>query len=335
LLHTAAAKSQCRYPVDLNQGPAAELPHLAKIKACAQLLGQEAAAQAGKGRADLAAQSVMDGLRLSRSLEQEPVLISQLVRIASEAIALSSLEGALSLRPLTEQQLGQLQTALREEERTLETLLPRVFAAQRCDAIHFFQMSPQDYAKLSAEMGTNCPLGGSVEFERYRRGAAFNADFNLCLDYYSNWLAVASAPFPACLDAAGQWAPEAAAHISEAKDLGYRISAMMLPELNKTMERTADCLALQRAAQAALAVERYRVGGKSSLPDSLVQLVPKYLPAVPADPYDGKPLRYKKLSPKGYVVYSLGRNRQDDGGTPRPAGGQADGPYDVTFAVRR
>jgi len=60
LLHTASAKSQCRYPVDLNQGPAAELPHLAKIKACAQLLGQEAAAQAGKGRADLAAQSVMD-----------------------------------------------------------------------------------------------------------------------------------------------------------------------------------------------------------------------------------------------------------------------------------
>src|ERR1035441_3788064 len=34
------------------------------------------------------------------------------------------------------------------------------------------------------------------------------------------------------------------------------------------------------------------------------------------DPYDGKPLRYKKLTPKGYVVYSIGRNRVDDGGFP-------------------
>ena len=101
------------------------------------------------------------------------------------------------------------------------------------------------------------------------------------------------------------------------------------------MEKAADCVGQLRAAQAALAVERYRLAASSALPDSLRQLVPKYLAGVPDDPYDGKPLRYKKLSPKGYVVYSIGRNRQDDGGTPRPAAGKADGPYDLTFAVRR
>ena len=53
------------------------------------------------------------------------------------------------------------------------------------------------------------------------------------------------------------------------------------------------------------------------------------------DPYDGKPLRYKKLTPKGYVVYSIGRNRVDDGGFPKPMPGNADGSYARTFAVRR
>ena len=75
--------------------------------------------------------------------------------------------------------------------------------------------------------------------------------------------------------------------------------------------------------------------GTLSLPDSLAQLVPKYLAAFPDDPYDGKPLSYKKLSPKGNVVYSIGRNRVDDGGGPKPMTGNADRPYDLTFAVRR
>jgi hypothetical protein len=101
------------------------------------------------------------------------------------------------------------------------------------------------------------------------------------------------------------------------------------------MEKAADCVGQLRAVQAALAVERYRLGTGSTLPDSLGQLVPKYLAAVPDDPYDGKPLRYKNLSPKGYVAYSIGRNRVDDGGVPKPTAGNADGPYDLTFAVRR
>ena len=75
--------------------------------------------------------------------------------------------------------------------------------------------------------------------------------------------------------------------------------------------------------------------GTLSLPDSLAQLVPKYLAAFPDDPYDGKPLSYKKPTSKGYLVYSIGRNRVDDGGVPKPMPGNADGPYDLTFAVRR
>ena len=52
------------------------------------------------------------------------------------------------------------------------------------------------------------------------------------------------------------------------------------------------------------------------LPERLEQLVPEYLPAVPQDPFAGKPLTYHLDSPDSYRLYSIGRDRVDDGGRP-------------------
>ena len=48
------------------------------------------------------------------------------------------------------------------------------------------------------------------------------------------------------------------------------------------------------------------------LPKTLDELVPTYLEAVPADPADGKPIRY---SMQKKIVYSIGSDREDGGGS--------------------
>jgi hypothetical protein len=48
------------------------------------------------------------------------------------------------------------------------------------------------------------------------------------------------------------------------------------------------------------------------LPADLNELTPKYLAAVPLDPFDGKPFRY--LPAKG-VIYSVGEDTKDAGGS--------------------
>jgi hypothetical protein len=65
-------------------------------------------------------------------------------------------------------------------------------------------------------------------------------------------------------------------------------------------------------AAVALAVERYRqVNGR--WPDSLEALVPGQMKSLPLDPFNGRPLRYRR-EVQGVIVYSVGPDRKDDGG---------------------
>jgi len=80
-------------------------------------------------------------------------------------------------------------------------------------------------------------------------------------------------------------------------------------------DRFATAIAQQHLLKTAIALKRYQLAHKT-WPDSLNQLVPAYLPAVPLDPIDGQPLRYQKSANEadGYTLYSIGVNGIDDGG---------------------
>jgi hypothetical protein len=94
-------------------------------------------------------------------------------------------------------------------------------------------------------------------------------------------------------------------------------------------------LAHLRMALTALAVERFRLG-MGRWPQSLGALAPAYLEAAPDDPFDGKPLRYRRLD-GGFVVYSVGRDGVDDGGKDGSLREEEEAgeTYDITFAVLR
>jgi hypothetical protein len=85
-----------------------------------------------------------------------------------------------------------------------------------------------------------------------------------------------------------------------------------------------------RCAQVALAAERYRQK-RGNWPQSLADLVPQYLSAVPLDPFDGKPLRYRKTD-RGAVVYSLFDDGRGEGGDPNRAP-DAESHRDVVFTL--
>jgi len=144
-------------------------------------------------------------------------------------------------------------------------------------------------------------------------------------------VAASQLPFPESLDAFDRWSDP----VEEAENKGYHFSRLFLRGMAKSPSRIADSVALLRATQAALAVESYRLANARALPDSLEQLTPKFLDAITPDPYTGRPLRYAKTAPRGFVVYSVGQDRTDDAGKARPASAKAATRFDITFAVRR
>lgn len=96
--------------------------------------------------------------------------------------------------------------------------------------------------------------------------------------------------------------------------LRYMLVNTLLPAVNSVFDAAEYSTQLRDATLVALALELWH-RRHDAWPTSLAQLVPDLLPVVPPDRADGKPLRYANRDGKP-VVYSLGFDRDDDGGVP-------------------
>ncbi|MBN1422452.1 MAG: hypothetical protein JXP34_26990 [Planctomycetes bacterium] len=103
---------------------------------------------------------------------------------------------------------------------------------------------------------------------------------------------------------------------------GGLLTSMIFPSLIHASLQTARAEARREVARAAVAVVRYRAE-RGSAPQKIEDTVPEFLPAVPQDPFDGKPLRMIARD-GGLVIYSVGSDLRDDGGTSRQEGAGED-----------
>ena len=91
------------------------------------------------------------------------------------------------------------------------------------------------------------------------------------------------------------------------------LSRFAIPNLIKAMQTAARYETRLELTLAAIALERHR-RKHGSHPNTLNQLVPEFLSAVPVDWMDGKPLRYR-LNPDGtFTLWSVNEDFKDDGG---------------------
>jgi hypothetical protein len=77
--------------------------------------------------------------------------------------------------------------------------------------------------------------------------------------------------------------------------------------------RALQAQATKDTTLAALAAHRFKQK-HGRFPERLDELVPEYLPKVPTDCADGKPLRYRRLETGRFLLYSVGADRIDAGG---------------------
>ena len=313
LFERGSALAQSRYPVDLTKAENMQLPHLARIKQAAQVLAVFALGYADTQRGKEAGDSLLIGYALGRSLETEPLLISQLVRVACNAFATSSLEQTVNRIAIPPQSLLQLQAVLGplvDREASGESF-SRAFVGQKLLVMANFAaqfLSPeklQEFRKqldaaspeqlqsiqkdFDSKFGTNSGSVKDVGNVKDRIISNLPKYSQLTAESYDHLLAAHKEPFPS------------------------RLKAVDLPGQSdgRAILNEAGALVHLRLAQTAVALERFRAANGSRYPNDLPELSPKFLASVPEDPFDGQPLRYAK-SGNGYTLHSIGPTGASD-----------------------
>jgi len=327
LLHKGAAMEHSRYPIDLSKGFEGLMPYFENIRQSTRLLKLEAILDAENGKPGQAADSITSAFGLARSLSKEPVLVSQLVRIACQELAVSTLEHAINRTEFTDEQLIDLSQSLVNAEDPCA--MTRAFVGERCMGLSIFKMPAAQIPPMLDMVSKRPHLMSAFEIWLYRFEGVVDMDAIIYLDLMNDYIKVLKLP--------PEQRQEAADAVDARIDKTSRIHVLLhviMPALSRCATIDVRFAAQFRTARTGLAIERYRLAA-GKLPDTLADLMPTYLDAVPKDPFDGKDLRYKKLE-TGFVVYSIGEDGNDDGGKERPR--KRTGPpasWDVTFIVLR
>jgi hypothetical protein len=98
--------------------------------------------------------------------------------------------------------------------------------------------------------------------------------------------------------------------------VGDSMCMFLLPGLGPVLDavtRSQASFDFRRTAAALAAWKADRVAGEEPYPETLEALVPKYLAAVPLDPFSDKPFIYERRG-EGYLLASVGSNGVYDGG---------------------
>ncbi len=347
-LREASKLNRSRYPVDWTRGWDTDIPHLTKAKSAAQVLQREAALHVENRRPDMAVDSITTINSLARSLDQDPCLVSQLVRAVILHYAHQSTERLVNQTRPTDARLRTLQEMFHgNQEREPFT---RALVSERCFSLDLFQQSREKFVALLEMLFKWTSQTNNIEAMAGAFVVNKDADCLFYLEAVERLIAASQlSDSRQAVAIAKTVEAQLRAVASEPAEKRWVVSTFLVLEVPHAeppdgslvngpvawFAKQMRTIALMRTAETALAVERYRLANKGQLPSDLNALTPEFLSVVPIDPFDGRPLRYSRLA-KGYVVYSIGVDGQDNGGKESERASKAgeDG-TDITFTVER
>jgi hypothetical protein len=97
----------------------------------------------------------------------------------------------------------------------------------------------------------------------------------------------------------------------------YLLTGLLRPNDGKCLQIVAHHETFRRLTITAIALKRFQLR-QGHFPATLGKLVPEFISAVPIDPMNIQPLRYRLNADGTFVLYSVGEDGKDDGGDPTP-----------------
>ena len=320
LLRQAAVRPVCRFTRDYTR-PSFDmlLPEVQFFRDAARILAASARYRASIGEMPAALRDVSSIMKISMHASSEPILISGLVGLAIDGIAVG----------------------------VLIDILPFVdaddLALLKRNDIHNFLSTPPSLAKNiygEEAFGLNVfSIFGTGEFDQWQLASFIMDDLNVPDSIYQQNIFLNPALgayriflFPQDL-AAYRQTMHSYKRVAESSDSyagkqtilkriedglssgrpkGF-ITALLTPAIGKAIERVEKVRMQHATALVAIAATEFRVA-HDSLPEKADSLVPDFLPCLPKDAFlDTSRIRYSSKD-NGVAIYSVGPNGKDDGG---------------------
>lgn len=277
-------RSLILWPTD-NPQPIVDLAMLAQLRQLARVSTDAAFVAELQGDTATAAQNYTDGLRLSVPLRRQGILIEQLVGQAVCKIALRGLDAVLANAMLDEATLREVIHQCREAEVAVDE--PAKALATEIAYSNVAMMLRRDGAE------------GSAVFDTWRK------QNTALLEFVSK---------KTLTDLLRRDSRKAFSEIGHDQTVPPSTAAAV-PRL---LQEFGGMDVWVKATEIRAAISLWQMTHGGLLPATLDDLCPAILPAVPLDPFSGKPLRYERTV-TGWRLWSVGADNADNGGQADPA----------------
>lgn len=325
--------------VDFQLGPV-----VVNVKRAAQGLSIATLHELREGRLDAANSNLCALVKLAVIQKPEPLVICQLVRQACMAIAFNATWQALQTSGWTDAQLAALQSAWTACD--LPGDMGKAFEMERAMLMDFYRQIGASRATLDQVIGQRegaewTGLTGSLPTQGFWlhyihlpiwRMAWIDQDALRGLEQWevmiererlvrsNSWPALPGRPSEESPQDSMPWMVlfQGRNQLGWYDRLRFLFSAESISITDAILLKTLRIQTQQQMVLTAIAAARYQIAQGIEPPDPGA-LVPRFLPALPRDWMDGKPLRYRLRPGGGFLLYSVGEDCKDDNGDPAPS----------------
>ena len=309
LVHQAADRPQCVFVRDWSQGAKLEFPEYQQMREAARLIKTESYLLARDGRYGEAISNQARGFRVADQAATDHTLISYLVGVASEAIALGGMQGILAQAGPNAAVDDEVRRVVASKHSHLS--LPAAMAGEAgFDCTVFPQMHSAEGRGMSASLDAAGFSEGAIR--SFKVSASEQRHLHSLIDaWQADYLARMRVLVIAC-DQPPSVRQAAFASVnaklrwdgSSADGTRYVFSSILMPVFTTIGQNGTRINAREAVTQAGafLLAEKARTGAYPNTP-----------PQGFIDPFTGKPLLFRREG-GGFVVYSAGPTGRFDGG---------------------
>lgn len=243
---------------------------------------------------------------VANTLEQEPNVICRLVQVSLDGVLVDSIQGIMSHLEPDDKQIDRLERAV--ARRLDQPDLSRIFQCERAFNLRLYDGLADGDWRWSDVAGEDDIRFSIHEIDRNKEKAAalFDQLIRAAGDHQS--LIEAAEAVDAEVRPGGvPPSPD---------DEPFRMLRHLFPALSRTAELHAMCIAELRSSLVCLSAVRFR-RANGRWPAGIDDISDGVDDAVMIDPFNGESLRVIQAD-GNFIVYSVGVNREDDGGLVSP-----------------